>query len=136
MPATYEWVEEETMVKPESTRLVSVPAKYKTVTVHKLVKPEATSMVEIPEKYETVKRRRMVKEGYVEWRPVLCETNMTPEAARRIQTALQQAGFSPGPIDGVVGFETMSAVKRYQRSKGLATGGLTIKTLESLNVSL
>jgi peptidoglycan hydrolase-like protein with peptidoglycan-binding domain len=61
---------------------------------------------------------------------------MSAGIVQRIQTALDGKGFNPGPIDGIIGHQTMDAMKRYQRTNGLATGGLTIETLESLQVSL
>ena len=44
------------------------------------------------------------------------------------------AGHAPGPIDGVIGRQSMAAVSAYQRAQGLATGGLTMETLDKLNV--
>ena len=55
---------------------------------------------------------------------------------QRIQAALEKSGHNPGPFDGVIGRETMAAVKSYQRDKGLATGGITLQTLESLEVKI
>lgn len=43
---------------------------------------------------------------------------------KKIQTALQRAGFSPGPIDGIFGAKTLQAVKAFQRSQGLAVDGI------------
>jgi len=83
-----------------------------------------------------VSKRELVKDGHMEWRPVLCRTNMSPAVVQRIQAALKQAGHNPGPIDGVIGGGTMAAVKSYQRAKGLATGGLTLQTLDSLGVKI
>lgn len=136
IPAEYKTVKKRVMKTPPTTNKITIPAEYRTVKVRKLVKSAETRTVEIPETYGTVKRRNMVAEGHVEWRPVLCETNMSSDVVRRIQAALDNAGFNPGPVDGVIGRGTMSAVKQYQQSKGLATGGLTIQTLESLKVSL
>jgi len=76
----------------------------------------------------------MTTDGRVEWRPVLCKTNTTPDIVARIQTALDKAGHNPGPIDGVIGGQTLTAVRSYQKTKGLPTGGITIGTLKSLGV--
>ena len=70
----------------------------------------------------------------MEWQRVLCETNVTPEIISRIQNALANSGFDPGPIDGVLGRRTHGAIKAYQRDKGLATGGLTYETIKSLGI--
>lgn len=135
-PAEYKTVAKRVMKTPPTTRKVVIPAEYKTVRVRKLVTPASTATTPIPARYEMVSKRELVKDGYMEWRPVLCNTNMTPEIVQRIQTALKQAGHNPGPIDGVIGYGTMAAVKSYQRAKGLASGGLTLQTLESLGVKI
>ncbi len=136
IPAEHKIVKKRTMKTPPGTRKIEIPAEYKTVQVRKLVKPATTRSVEIPAQFTTVKRRNMIADGHVEWRPVLCDTNMSSGIVQRIQTALDGKGFNPGPIDGIIGHQTMDAMKRYQRTKGLANGGLTIETIESLQVSL
>lgn len=70
------------------------------------------------------------------WRPVLCETNTTPEAVEALQRALEKAGYSPGKVDGVIGSKTRSALESYQRAKGLPVGGLTLDTLKALGVDI
>ena len=42
----------------------------------------------------------------------------------KIQTALQLAGFSPGPIDGVYGSKTRTAVQSFQSAHGLVIDGI------------
>ncbi|WP_031434623.1 NlpC/P60 family protein [Methylomarinum vadi] len=41
-----------------------------------------------------------------------------------IQQALKDAGFDPGPIDGVRGRNTIKAIKQFQAANGLAVDGL------------
>jgi peptidoglycan hydrolase-like protein with peptidoglycan-binding domain len=42
---------------------------------------------------------------------------------RQIQTALENAGFSPGPIDGKMGRKTKEAIKKFQEANGLTPDG-------------
>ncbi len=42
---------------------------------------------------------------------------------KKIQTALKNAGFDPGLIDGKAGSKTKKAVKEFQESKGLTQDG-------------
>ena len=44
-------------------------------------------------------------------------------AVIRVQAGLQDLGYSPGPIDGVQGSQTTSAIKAYQRDNGLLVDG-------------
>ena len=41
----------------------------------------------------------------------------------RVQAGLQRLGYNPGPIDGVQGSQTTSAIRAYQRDYGLLVDG-------------
>lgn len=43
---------------------------------------------------------------------------------KRIQLALEEKGFMPGPIDGIWGRRTIAAVKAFQKHKGLTVDGI------------
>jgi Putative peptidoglycan binding domain len=59
--------------------------------------------------------------AYVDWR------------VAQVQELLKDAGFSPGPIDGILGPRTKGALRRYQASQGLpATGALDEATRQAL----
>ena len=88
----------------------------------------------VPAITKTVALRKKVTSEKLEWRRVLCQTNMTKGMNENIQRALKEAGYYNGPIDGSIGRGTLSAVSKYQKDKDLPHGGLTIKVLESLGV--
>jgi len=134
VPAKYKTVKRRILVKEASVNKVTIPAEYKMVKSVKLVQPETTRTTPVSEEYEEVVKRFKVKDGVVEWRPVLCKTNITPELVRELQTKLKEKGFHPGPIDGVYGTMTASATNTYQKSNNLPRGGLTINTLKSLEI--
>lgn len=46
------------------------------------------------------------------------------EDVKKLQDALSQLGYDPGPIDGVYGLRTKSAVMTFQRDKGLVQDGV------------
>lgn len=54
--------------------------------------------------------------------------------AKEIQTALKNAGFDPGSMDGKIGPRTRQAIKDFQKSKGLVPDGVVgPKTWASLS---
>ncbi len=56
---------------------------------------------------------------------------------KEIQTALKNAGFDPGPIDGKIGAKTKEAIKAFQKANGLAIDGkVDKKTWELLSAYL
>ena len=136
IPAVYKTVRKRVIDKPEHTVTVKVPAKYKTVTVKELVTPAQTRTIEIPAVYATVTRKEKVSDGHMEWRSILCKTNMTRGKVTEIQRALKAKGFNPGPIDGVIGSQTMAAVNAFQRKNNLPVDKyLNIETIKALGVS-
>ena len=55
--------------------------------------------------------------------PVLRRGSRGPDVTR-LQQALVNLGFDPGPVDGIFGRKTDAAVRAYQRSRGLAADGV------------
>jgi hypothetical protein len=136
IPAKYKAVRMKVLKTPAQTRKVEIPAQYKTIRVKVQTAPAETRDTQVPAIYGTVSTRVKVSESELVWRPVLCKTNMTQENIKRLQVALRRAGFNPWRVDGVIGSRTLFAVKKYQRAKGLPMGGITIETLDALNVKV
>ena len=113
---------------------VEVPAQYETVKVQRLVAPASESRVTIPARTKTVSRQVQIEPSRLEWRQILCETNTTPKLITSIQRALKREGFDPGPIDGVIGQDTLDALEEFQTKKNLDRGGLTYESLKALKV--
>ncbi|MGH7796445.1 MAG: peptidoglycan-binding domain-containing protein [Candidatus Binatia bacterium] len=59
-----------------------------------------------------------------------------PDQIRQAQMALNKRGFNAGPQDGVWGPETESAIREFQKSRGLeVTGRLNDRTMKELGVA-
>jgi lipid-binding SYLF domain-containing protein len=59
------------------------------------------------------------------------------QSIRDVQNVLENKGFDPGPLDGVMGPQTRSAIREFQNSNHLEpTGMLDEKTQEALGVKL
>ncbi len=136
VPAVYKTVKQKKVKTPATTKVVDVPAEYKVIKKRKLASPAAEKKIEIPAKTQVVSRKVKVAEESMQWRPVLCETNMSDTTITDIQRALKKAGHNPGPIDGKIGNQTLVAVEAFQRANGLPRGGLTLQTLEKLGVKI
>lgn len=134
VPPVYDTITKTIVDTPETTRRVEIPAEYGTVKRRVLVTPAQTRVIPTEPKYDVVTKQVRVDGGKQDWRQILCETNVTPEVIARIQQALSAKGMNPGPINGSLNAETLSAVREYQIKNNLATGGVTIETLKSLGV--
>jgi len=61
------------------------------------------------------------------------KSSMSPEKVRQVQTALNDQGFDPGPIDGIMGPMTMTALWGYQLYNHLQdTATVTAETENAL----
>ncbi len=135
-PARYEVITKQVLKSPATTKKVEIPAIYKTQMVRKLVQPATEKRSTVPAVVEKLTSRVKVSNERFEWRPVLCQTNMSKELNLQIQQALKDRGYNPGPIDGVIGRQTMVAVDQFQQKEGMERGGLTLSTLSSLGVKV
>lgn len=134
--AKYETVTRKVVKTAATTRNIEIPQESKTVEVCKVASPAKENRIAIPAEYETVTEKHLDKEGFMDWRSILCQTNMTNTRISEIQTALKNAGYDPGPMDGDIGQETMNAVNAFQRDNGLPVDRyLNVQTVEALGVS-
>lgn len=136
IPAKFETLNKQVVKTPASFVKEEVPAVIETVKVRKLVAKAEEKRSKIPAEFKMVTKRSKVSDERLEWRQVLCETNMTRDVIVRLQEALEKAGYRPGAADGVMGGATLRAVDAFQQDKGLPRGGLTILTLETLGVKI
>lgn len=133
-PAKYNKVSKRVVATPATTRTVATPARYTSVRVQKLISPASERRIPIPATYKTVTKRKMIADGYAKWVPIVCKSNMTGTTISRVQSALKDAGYYHGPIDGVWGSASRSATRAYQKAKGLPVAGLSVATMQSLGL--
>lgn len=134
IPAKYKTFQKRVVKSPATIEKKTIPAVYKTIKVNKLISKAAEKRTKVPAEYKTVSKRLKVGDERLEWRQVLCETNMNKSIIAQLQKSLKNAGFNPGPADGILGRGTLRAVDNYQLDRGLPRGGLTLKTLSSLGI--
>src|SRR5688500_14840319 len=64
-------------------------------------------------------------------------SNLEKEKKKDIEQALQDKGFEPGSVDGVIDSQTQSAISKFQRDNNLpATGTVDEQTAEQLGVEI
>lgn len=134
----YKTVTRQVVKTPAQTRSIEIPAQYDTVQVTKLVSEAKQDVTVIPAQYKTITRRELVKDGYMDWRSILCETNMTRGRIADIQRALIAEGHNVGPngADGVIGSDTIRAINAFQAANNLPVDKyINIDTLKALGVS-
>ena len=58
-------------------------------------------------------------------------SNLGKEQKKDIEQALQDKGFEPGSVDGVVDSQTQSALSQFQRDNNLPTTGTVDETVNA-----
>ena len=164
VPAVYKNVEQKILIQPAKTIQKVIPAVYKTVKTKVRISPDQYKTIHIPARYKTQNYRVKVSDIKYIWRPILCATNsnkslvkkvphkaikpitrkskvkpkvrkFSKERIESIQTALKNKGFYPDEIDGQMGLTTVSAIKVFQKSRGLPpTGRMTKDTFRALGL--
>ncbi len=134
VPAQKQIIKKQVIETAASVKEEVIPAVYKTVKVKKVATEAEERRTKVAAVYKTIEKRLKISKERLEWRRILCQTNMNADVNKRIQQALKEAGVYNGPVDGSIGGGTLKAVEKYQREKGLPTGGLTIQVLENLGV--
>jgi len=121
---------------PETIEEGVVPAEKMTVTVQKLITASKEVKTPIEAEYKMMKKRKKVAGTQIEWKRILCQTNMNKEVIAKIQNALNDKGYVAGKADGVLGKGTRNALEKFQHENSLATGGITYETLGALQITL
>lgn len=134
IPAKQKTIKKLVLDVPATVEEESVAAKTRSIKVQKLASAADVVRTKVSEQTKTVELRKKISNEKLEWRRVLCQTNMTKELNMKIQNALKEAGFYNGRVDGSIGRGTLNSVNKYQIDRGLPRGGLTIKVLEDLGI--
>lgn len=135
IPAKYKTVKKKVIDQPARVEEIVIEPQYKTITKKVLVSPATTREEVIPAVYTTSNTKQLVKAGgFTVWTEILCAEKTTSSKIRAVQRALSDAGYNPGPVDGVLGIKTQAAMAQYQTDKGLPVGNLNLETLKSLGV--
>lgn len=138
VPAEYKTITRRAVKKPASTREIKIPAEYETVSVRKLVEPAKQNRNKVPAQYRTVTKTEKIADAELTWKQVLCQVNATPSNVTALQRALEGKGYTVGPIDGVLGQQTFSAVSRYAKERGIPHGSnyVPMEVIKSLNLKI
>lgn len=156
-PAEYQEVTRELIATPARTVKRVIPAKTQTVTRKILVEPAKIVRKEIPAVYVSIPLSRVeqaaklittpqpeqsqkvpvlrkVQAERFGKMPVLCETQADAAFIQRLQQRLQQLGYYTGKPSGAIDTATRAALTRFQQDNRLASGAITLETLQKLGL--
>ena len=133
-PAVIKTIDQTLVASAGGFESKEVPAVYQDKAVEKLLTAASFTSTPITEISTSFDTRTKITDSHFEWRPVLCETNVTDNLIADLQSALIDKGYDLELTPGVISTETFKAVEVFQEEVNLPQGGLTIATLEALGV--
>jgi len=133
-PAVYKTIKKKVVAKPAVSKKVITPEKYTTVRVRTVIKAASFKTITVPAEYTEIRVEKERTKGFAKWMPMVCEEAMVPSLVRKVQKALKYQGYYSGEVDGNWGYKEKSAVRAYQKAKGLSVSKLSIETMKSLGI--
>ena len=110
-----------------------VPAVYRTQTSTTVLRAARKERIETAAVYKTVERR-VGSAGRAGWAQVFCGGPLVPAFIQQMQLALNARGYDAGPPDGYARPQTYAALGRFQASKGMGQGQVTIEAARALGI--
>ena len=112
--------------------LVEIPPIYKSLLIADRSKTNEFRLT--PIEFKEV----IAKGGYTEMKVVVCAAELSKEYYTRVQEALITNGYDLGPsgADGIFGSESISALTKYQKDRGLPVGHFNEETISSLGLAM
>ena len=155
IPAKTQMIKKQVLVEDERVESYQEPAEYETVSRWELVQEARVEESETEPEVAQVAYQEVVSPEQIDERqtspvktmlPVLeylgepqivtrravCDNELDNDLLKRLQTALNAAGYRAGETDGYIGEQTISALTRYQKDNGLAVGAITYESLDEL----
>jgi hypothetical protein len=133
-PAVYKDVAQWVVETPARTIPIDIPEKTAPITVQAVVSPERIDEKQLPPTILNINSIQYEGVPVPTWSQAPCAADVTTELVNRLQSALRIAGYRPGAVDGKLGRNTLHAMQLYQGEHGLASGALTLETLQHLGL--
>ena len=121
---------------PERYEDIVIPAVKEMRHVRKVTQAARTETYTVPAVYNDVPRQRIIGEPQPVWREVICGKNTSAQKVMEVQRALAARGYNPGPIDGQLGKQTVTAMQQFQADNGLPQGQPSVEAVQALGVPL
>ncbi len=136
IPAVYKKIRKKVVLTPATIETKQIPAVYKTIVTKKMVKPETVSSIPVPAEYKTVYMKQKTNDSKFTHKRIICEQDITDNLIKKIQLALLEKGFNPGPIDDIFGPKSKAALRKFQEANGLLAGHLDFETVNALGMDI
>jgi peptidoglycan hydrolase-like protein with peptidoglycan-binding domain len=89
-----------------------------------------------PQRNQAQSNRAQPNQAQHQQQPNQAQNQQSKSKIRQVQSALEQKGFKAGPQDGILGHQTQTALRNFQKQqRAQPTGKLDNRTLAALGVN-
>lgn len=134
IPARTETITRKVLLEPAKIVRKEIPAVYTTIKIARVEQPAKITTSQQTAKTQSIPIQQTMRPERLVTMPALCEAAISPETIQRLQTSLQQRGYYPETPDGELGTKTRTALTRFQEDNNLASGAITLETLQKLQL--
>ncbi len=135
IPAEFATIEKKVVDTPASTREVVIPAEFKTIRVKQLVSESQEVRTPTKPVMQKISKNEVAQPAQLKWQRVPCDNDLNEANIIAIQKGLKAAGYDV-TADGKFGKGSRDALEKFQETKGLAKGAITIETMKALGVDV
>ncbi|MGY0399697.1 MAG: peptidoglycan-binding domain-containing protein [Ostreibacterium sp.] len=135
IPAKYATVKKKVIDTPASTREVVIPAKFKTIRIKQEVTKSQEVRTPTPPLMQKITQYEIAQPAQLKWERVPCDSDLSVANIIAIQKGLRAAGYNV-TTDGQFGRGSRVALEKFQASKNLAKGAITIESMKALGVKI
>lgn len=135
VPAEYAKIEKKVVDTPARTQEVIIPAEYKTIRIKQLVEEAKEVRTPTAQEMQKITKQEVVQPAQLNWQRVPCDADLSEANIIAVQKGLIAAGYNI-TADGKFGKSSREALEKFQESKGLAVGALTIETMKALGLNV
>lgn len=134
IPARTQTVTRKVLLEPAKVVRHEIPAVYTSINLARVEQPPKVIITQQPAKTQTIPVEQTLRAASLVSMPALCEDSISPTTIEKLQYRLQQQGYYPDEPDGFLGPKTRAALTQYQEANGLASGAITLETLQKLQL--
>jgi hypothetical protein len=134
IPARTETVTHKVLLEPAKVVRKEIPAVYTNVKLARVDQVATVTTTPQPERMQAVPAQQTTRADRIITMPALCEATVSREKILQLQQQLYQRGYYQGTPDGELGPKTRAALTHFQDDNQLASGAMTLESLQKLQL--
>ena len=134
IPSRTETITRKVLLEPAKVVRKEIPAVYTNVKLARIEQAATVTTTPQPERMQAIPAQQTIRTNRVITMPALCEATVSPAKILQLQQQLHQRGYYQGTPDGELDPKTRAALTHFQDDNQLASGAITVESLQKLQL--